>query len=37
VSERAYQLEVSGGQWSKGKSAPTFNPLGPQGPGKVGA
>lgn len=29
VSERAWQLEVSGGQWSKGKSAPTFNPLGP--------
>lgn len=29
VSERVYQLEVSGGQWSKGKSAPTFNPVGP--------
>ena len=29
VSERAYQLEVSGGQWSKGKSSETFNPLGP--------
>jgi 2,4-didehydro-3-deoxy-L-rhamnonate hydrolase len=29
VSERAFQLEVSGGQWSKGKSAETFNPLGP--------
>lgn len=29
VSERAWQLEFSGGQWSKGKSAPTFNPLGP--------
>lgn len=29
VSERAYQLEVSGGQWSKGKIAETFNPLGP--------
>ncbi len=29
VSERAYQLEVSGGQWSKGKCAETFNPLGP--------
>ncbi len=29
VSERAYQIEVSGGQWSKGKCAPTFNPLGP--------
>ncbi|RMI37160.1 fumarylacetoacetate hydrolase family protein [Streptomyces triticirhizae] len=30
VSERAYQLEESGGQWSKGKSCETFNPLGPQ-------
>ncbi|HEX3786462.1 MAG TPA: fumarylacetoacetate hydrolase family protein [Pseudonocardiaceae bacterium] len=29
VSERAFQLEVSGGQWSKGKSAPGFTPLGP--------
>lgn len=29
MSERAYQLEISGGQWSKGKSAETFNPLGP--------
>jgi 2,4-didehydro-3-deoxy-L-rhamnonate hydrolase len=29
VSERAFQFEVSGGQWSKGKSAETFNPLGP--------
>ncbi|WP_432042996.1 fumarylacetoacetate hydrolase family protein [Streptomyces cadmiisoli] len=29
VSERAFQLEHSGGQWSKGKSAATFNPLGP--------
>lgn len=29
VSERAYQIEVSGGQWSKGKCAETFNPLGP--------
>ncbi len=28
VSERAYQLE-STGQWIKGKSAPTFGPLGP--------
>ena len=28
-SERAFQLEVSGGQWSKGKSAPGFSPLGP--------
>jgi 2-keto-4-pentenoate hydratase/2-oxohepta-3-ene-1,7-dioic acid hydratase in catechol pathway len=29
VSERSYQLEQSGGQWSKGKSCQTFNPLGP--------
>lgn len=29
VSERDYQLQHSGGQWSKGKCAPTFNPLGP--------
>ncbi len=29
VSERAFQREQSGGQWSKGKCAPTFNPLGP--------
>ena len=29
VSERAFQKEHSGGQWSKGKSAETFNPLGP--------
>jgi len=29
VSERAFQIDVSGGQWSKGKSAETFNPLGP--------
>ncbi|WP_308424585.1 fumarylacetoacetate hydrolase family protein [Micromonospora sonchi] len=29
VSERAFQLDVSGGQWSKGKSCETFNPLGP--------
>ncbi len=29
LSERAWQLEVSGGQWSKGKSAPGFTPLGP--------
>jgi 2,4-diketo-3-deoxy-L-fuconate hydrolase len=28
VSERAFQLE-SGGQWTKGKSAETFNPCGP--------
>ena len=29
VSERAFQIEVSGGQWSKGKIAPGFNPTGP--------
>ncbi|HLU72280.1 MAG TPA: fumarylacetoacetate hydrolase family protein [Nonomuraea sp.] len=29
VSERTYQLEKSGGQWSKGKNAETFNPVGP--------
>jgi 2,4-diketo-3-deoxy-L-fuconate hydrolase len=29
VSERAFQVEQSGGQWSKGKCAETFNPLGP--------
>jgi 2-keto-4-pentenoate hydratase/2-oxohepta-3-ene-1,7-dioic acid hydratase in catechol pathway len=29
VSERAYQVEHSGGQWSKGKCCETFNPLGP--------
>lgn len=29
VSERSFQLEVSGGQWSKGKCAPGFNPTGP--------
>ena len=29
VSERTFQLETSGGQWSKGKSCETFNPLGP--------
>lgn len=29
VSERDYQIRDSGGQWSKGKNAPTFNPLGP--------
>ncbi len=28
VSERAFQIE-RGGQWIKGKSAPTFGPLGP--------
>lgn len=29
VSERAFQVEQSGGQWSKGKCCETFNPLGP--------
>ena len=29
VSERELQIERSGGQWSKGKSCETFNPLGP--------
>ena len=29
VSERYFQAEISGGQWSKGKSCETFNPLGP--------
>ncbi len=29
LSERAFQLEISGGQWSKGKAAPGFTPLGP--------
>ncbi|GAA3776885.1 fumarylacetoacetate hydrolase family protein [Microbacterium kribbense] len=29
LSEREWQLEISGGQWSKGKSAPGFCPLGP--------
>ncbi|WP_399881610.1 fumarylacetoacetate hydrolase family protein [Streptomyces sp. BBFR51] len=29
VSERDFQLEHSGGQWSKGKCCATFNPLGP--------
>jgi len=29
LSEREFQLEVSGGQWSKGKSAPGFSPVGP--------
>ncbi len=29
LSERDWQLAVSGGQWSKGKSAPGFLPLGP--------
>jgi 2-keto-4-pentenoate hydratase/2-oxohepta-3-ene-1,7-dioic acid hydratase in catechol pathway len=29
LSEREFQIERSGGQWSKGKSCETFNPLGP--------
>lgn len=29
VSERRFQSEISGGQWSKGKSFEAFNPLGP--------
>lgn len=29
LSEREYQLETSGGQWSKGKSCPGFCPTGP--------
>ena len=29
LSEREFQLEVSGGQWSKGKSCPGFSPVGP--------
>ena len=29
LSERDFQLVVSGGQWSKGKSAPGFSPVGP--------
>ena len=29
LSEREFQLELSGGQWSKGKSAPGFSPIGP--------
>ena len=29
VSERAYQIERSGGQWYKGKSSETFGPIGP--------
>jgi 2-keto-4-pentenoate hydratase/2-oxohepta-3-ene-1,7-dioic acid hydratase in catechol pathway len=29
VSEREFQIEISGGQWSKGKSAPGFSPTGP--------
>ncbi len=29
VSERTFQIERSGGQWTKGKSCETFGPLGP--------
>lgn len=29
LSERNFQMEVSGGQWSKGKCAPGFGPTGP--------
>lgn len=29
ISERDFQLVVSGGQWSKGKSSPGFTPVGP--------
>ena len=29
LSERAFQLDGNGGQWLKGKSCETFNPLGP--------
>lgn len=29
VSERTFQLEISGGQWSKGKIASRFSPVGP--------
>jgi 2,4-diketo-3-deoxy-L-fuconate hydrolase len=29
LSEREFQLEISGGQWSKGKSSPRFSPIGP--------
>jgi len=29
LSERTWQLDDSGGQWSKGKCGPSFNPLGP--------
>ncbi|HEY8717197.1 fumarylacetoacetate hydrolase family protein [Pengzhenrongella sp.] len=29
LSEREFQLNASGGQWSKGKCAPGFNPTGP--------
>lgn len=29
LSEREFQIELSGGQWSKGKCAPGFSPIGP--------
>ncbi|MBR0755322.1 fumarylacetoacetate hydrolase family protein [Bradyrhizobium jicamae] len=29
VSERSFQIDRSGGQWSKGKSCVTFGPIGP--------
>lgn len=29
LSEREFQLELSGGQWSKGKASPGFTPTGP--------
>ena len=29
ISERAYQIDRSGGQWSKGKGFDTFGPVGP--------
>jgi len=29
LSERTWQIDISGGQWSKGKSAPGFAPTGP--------
>ncbi|MGY2747430.1 fumarylacetoacetate hydrolase family protein [Arthrobacter sp. UYCu723] len=29
LSERTFQIEESGGQWSKGKCSPGFSPLGP--------
>ncbi|MFD1714187.1 fumarylacetoacetate hydrolase family protein [Amnibacterium flavum] len=29
LSEREFQIELSGGQWSKGKVSPGFSPLGP--------
>ena len=29
ISARTFQIEISGGQWSKGKCSPGFNPTGP--------